>query len=243
VAVSGTRVALVVAGGTGIGAGTARRLAAEGYGVGVLSSSGQGEALARELGGIGVTGSNRSADDLGRLVAAAMDRWGRIDALVNSAAHGPRGPILELADDQWHEGLEIYLLNVVRAARLVTPIMQAQGGGSIVNISTFGAYEPEASFPVSNVVRAGLGTFTKLFADRYAKDGVRMNNVLPGMIEVVHGVLETAEEEDAMKARTPMGRYGTVDEVADLICFLASDRASYITGQNIRVDGGITRSV
>jgi NAD(P)-dependent dehydrogenase (short-subunit alcohol dehydrogenase family) len=237
------RVALVVAGGTGIGAGTARRLAEDGYGVGILSSSGQGEALARELGGVGVTGSNRSADDLGRLVDAAMGRWGRIDALVNSAAHGPRGPILEIDDEQWHEGLEIYLLNVVRAARLVTPIMQAQGGGSIVNISTFGAYEPEASFPVSNVVRAGLGTFTKLFADRYAKDAIRMNNVLPGMIEVVHGVLETVEEEEAMRARTPMGRYGSVDEVADLICFLASERASYITGQSIRIDGGITRHV
>jgi NAD(P)-dependent dehydrogenase (short-subunit alcohol dehydrogenase family) len=237
------RVALVVAGGTGIGAGVARRLAEEGYGVGILSSSGQGEALARDLGGVGVTGSNRSAGDLARLVDAAMDRWGRIDALVNSAAHGPRGPILEIEDAEWHEGLEIYLLNVVRAARLVTPIMQAQGGGSIVNISTFGAYEPEASFPVSNVVRAGLGTFTKLFADRYAKDAIRMNNVLPGMIEVVHGVLETVEEEEAMRARTPMGRYGSVDEVADLICFLASERASYITGQNIRIDGGITRHV
>jgi NAD(P)-dependent dehydrogenase (short-subunit alcohol dehydrogenase family) len=237
------RVALVIAGGTGIGAGTARRLAEDGYGVGILSSSGRGEALAGELGGVGVTGSNRSAEDLERLVVAAMDRWGRIDALVNSAAHGPRGPILEIPDEQWHEGLEIYLLNVVRAARLVTPIMQAQGGGSIVNISTFGAYEPEASFPVSNVVRAGLGTFTKLFADRYAKDGVRMNNALPGMIEVVHGVLETVEEVEAMLARTPMGRYGSVDEVADLICFLASERASYITGQNIRIDGGITRHV
>jgi NAD(P)-dependent dehydrogenase (short-subunit alcohol dehydrogenase family) len=237
------RVALVVAGGTGIGAAAARRLAGDGFGVGVLSSSGQGEALARELGGVGVTGSNRSSDDLGRLVGAAMDRWGRIDALVNSAGHGPRGPILDLADRDWHEGLEVYLLNVVRAARLVTPIMQAQGGGSIVNISTFGVSEPEASFPVSNVVRAGLGTFTKLFADRYARDAVRMNNVLPGMIEVVHSVLETVEEVDAMIARTPMGRYGSVDEVADLICFLASERSSYITGQSIRIDGGITRHV
>jgi NAD(P)-dependent dehydrogenase (short-subunit alcohol dehydrogenase family) len=230
------KVAVITAGGSGMGAGAARRLAADGFQVAILSSSGKGEALAAELGGIGVTGSNQSEDDLRRLVDAATARWGRIDALVNSAGHGPRAPILELTDEQWHTGMDTYFLNAVRPTRLVTPIMQAQKSGAIVNISTFAAFEPDPVFPTSGVFRAGLAAFTKLFADKYAADNIRMNNVLPGFID-------SLPENEAFKERIPMGRYGTVDEVSELISLLASDKAAYITGQNIRIDGGITRSV
>lgn len=230
------RVALVTAGGSGMGADAARHLANEGYGIAVLSSSGKGESLAEELGGVGVTGSNRSPDDLARVVDAAIDRWGRIDAVINSAGHGPKGDLLALTDDDWHAGMEVYLLNVVRVARLVTPILIAGGGGSIVNISSFSAVEADPDFPTSGVFRAGLATYAKLFADRYAKDGVRMNNVLPGFID---SLPESAERH----ARIPMGRYGRVKEVSDVIAFLASDRSSYVTGQNLRIDGGLTRSV
>ncbi len=108
------------------GRGRARRLAADGYAVAILSSSGKGEALAKELGGVGVTGSNQSNDDLKRLVDLTMERLGRIDALVNSAGHGPRAAILELTDEDWQRGMETYFLNVVRPTRLVTPIMQKQ---------------------------------------------------------------------------------------------------------------------
>jgi NAD(P)-dependent dehydrogenase (short-subunit alcohol dehydrogenase family) len=233
---SNEKVAVVTAGGSGIGAGAARRLAADGFRVAILSSSGKGEALAAELGGVGVTGSNESNDDLRRLVDAAMDRWGRIDALVNSAGHGPRAPVLELTDELWHRGLDVYFLNVVRPTRLVTPIMQAQKGGAIVNISTFAAFEPDPVFPTSGVFRAGLAAFTKLFSDRYAADNIRMNNVMPGFID-------SLPEKQEFRDRIPMGRYGTVEEVAELISLLASDRAAYLTGQNIRIDGGITRSV
>ncbi len=231
-----TRVAIVTAGGSGMGAAAARRLAEDGFGVAILSSSGRGEALANELGGIGITGSNRSADDLKRLVDAAMARWGRIDVLVNSAGHGPRAPILDLTDEQWHEGMEVYFLNVVRPTRLVAPMMAAQKGGAIINISTFAAFEPDPAFPTSGVFRSGLAAYTKLFADRYAADNVRMNNVLPGFID-------SFPEKDETRARIPMGRYGTVGEIAATISFLASPGAGYITGQNLRVDGGITRSV
>ena len=125
-----------------MGAAAARKLARDGFEVAVLSASGKGEALAAELGGVGVTGSNQSSDDLARLVALTMDRWGRIDVLVNSAGHGPRAPVLELTDEQWHQGLDIYLMNVIRATRLVTPIMVRQHSGAIINISTAWAFEP-----------------------------------------------------------------------------------------------------
>lgn len=230
------KVALVTAGGSGMGAGAARRLAADGFKVAVLSSSGKGEALAEELGGIGVTGSNRSNEDLKSLVDRVMAAWGRIDVLVNSAGHGPRGPLLELSDDDWHEGMEVYLLNVVRPTRLVTPVMQAQQGGAIINISTFAAFEPDPVFPTSGVFRAGLAAYAKLFADRYAQESIRMNNVLPGFID-------SRPEKEEYRARIPMRRYGRTEEVAALIAFLASAEAGYITGQNLRIDGGITRHV
>lgn len=233
---TGGKVAIITAGGSGMGAGAARKLAADGFTVAILSSSGKGEALAAELGGIGVTGSNQSNDDLQRLVDLTMERFGRIDALVNSAGHGPRAPLLDLSDEDWHRGMEVYFLNVVRPTRLVTPIMQAQKSGAIVNISTFAAFEPDPVFPTSGVFRAGLAAYTKLFSDRYAQDNIRMNNVLPGFID-------SLPEKSEFKERIPMGRYGTVDEVSELIALLASDRAAYITGQNIRIDGGITRSV
>ena len=219
-----------------MGAAAARRLARDGYRIAILSSSGKGEALASELGGIGVTGSNQSNDDVKRLVDLAMERWGRIDALVNSAGHGPRAAILDITDEDWHKGMEVYFLGAVRPARLVVPIMTAQGGGAIVNISTAWAFEPAAMFPTSAVFRAGLASFTKIFADTHAAKNIRMNNVLPGWIDSLPA---TDERRDSV----PMKRYGKAEEIAATIAFLLSDGAGYITGQNIRVDGGLTRAV
>lgn len=230
------KVALITAGGSGMGAAAARKLAQDGYHIGVLSSSGKGEALARELGGVGVTGSNQSQDDVARLVGLAMDKWGRVDALVNSAGHGPRAPILDISDDDWRTGMEVYFLSAVRAIRLVAPIMEKQGGGAIVNISTAWAFEPTSTFPTSAVFRAGLASFIKIFADTYAPKNIRINNVLPGWVDS----LPATEER---RSGVPMARYGKAEEIAATIAFLLSDGAGYITGQNIRVDGGLTRSV
>ncbi|MGO8115846.1 SDR family oxidoreductase [Rhizobium leguminosarum] len=230
------KVAIITAGGSGMGAEAARRLAADGFKIAILSSSGKGEALATELGGIGVTGSNQSNDDLKRLVDACMEKWGRIDALVNSAGHGPRAPITEITDEQWHAGMDIYFMNVVRPVRLVTPIMQAQKSGAIVNISTAWVSEPSAMFPTSAVFRAGLAAYTKIYADTYAGDGIRINNVLPGWIDSLPA---TEERRDSV----PMKRYGTSAEVAATISFLVSEGAGYITGQSLKIDGGLTRSV
>ena len=230
------KVVILTAAGTGIGADAAKQLASDGFNISILSSSGKGEALAKELGGIGVTGSNQSNDDLKKIVDETTNKWGRIDVLVNSAGHGPRGPILELTDEDWHKGMDTYFMNVVRSTRLVTPIMQQQKSGVIINISTFATFEPDPVFPTSGVFRAGLGSFTKLFADKYASDNIRMNNILPGFID-------SLPEKEEFKARIPLKRYGKTNEISEVVCFLASDGAGYITGQNIRVDGGITKSV
>ena len=176
-------------------------------------------------------------EHLKRLVDQTMEKWGRIDVLVNSAGHGPRAPVLELTDEDWHTGMDVYFMNAVRPTRLVTPVMREQKSGSIINISTFAAFEPSPVFPTSGVFRAGLAAFTKLFADKYAADNIRMNNVLPGFID-------SLPEKDEFRALIPMGRYGkSMEEIASLVSFLASEGGGYITGQNIRVDGGITRSV
>ena len=230
------RVALVVGGGSGIGADAARKLAGMDYRVGVMSSSGKGEALGKELGGFGFTGSNLEPIDLEAFINAAMSEFGRIDGLVNCAGHGPKGDVDEIPDRDWHLGLDYYLLNVVRAVRLVTPIMQSQGSGTIVNVSTFAVFEPDPDFPTSAVFRAGLAAYTKLFADKHAAEGIRMNNVLPGFID-------SLPEKPERTARIPMGRYARVGELSETIGFLISDASSYITGQNLRVDGGLTRSV
>ncbi|MEP2705946.1 MAG: SDR family oxidoreductase [Roseibium sp.] len=230
------KTALITAGGSGMGADATRKLAEDGYNVAILSSSGKGEALAKDLGGFGVTGSNREPADLERLINGAQECWGRVDVLVNSAGHGPKGPVLDISDDDWHMGMEVYLMNVVRPTRLVAPLMKAQGGGTIINISTFATFEPDPLFPTSGVFRAALASFTKLFTDKYAADNLRMNNILPGFID-------SLPETEDRRARIPMGRYGKSEEVSSLVSYLASDLAAYITGQNIRVDGGLTRSV
>jgi NAD(P)-dependent dehydrogenase (short-subunit alcohol dehydrogenase family) len=229
------KVALITAGGTGIGAAAARRLAADGFHIGIISSSGKGEALAQALGGIGVTGSNQSIEDLTRLVDRAKERWGRIDVLVNSAGHGPRAPLLELSDEQWLDGMNTYLLNVIRPTRLVAPLMQQQRNGAIINISSAWALEPSALFPASSVVRAGLASFTRIFVDSFSQDNIRMNNVLPGWID-------SLPEWEERRAAIPLKRYGKVEEVAATVAFLASEGAAYITGQSLRVDGGLTRA-
>ena len=229
-------VAMIVGGGSGIGADSARKMSEMGYDVAVFSSSGKGEALGKELGGLGFTGSNLMVADLETFVAATMERFGRIDAVINCAGHGPKGPIMEISDEDWHLGMDYYFLNIVRITRLVLPIMQNQGKGSIVNISTFAVFEPDPDFPTSAVFRASLASYTKLFSTKYAAESIRMNNILPGFINSL------PEKQDRLD-RIPAGRYADVRELTETVAFMASDASSYVTGQNLRVDGGLTVSV
>ena len=228
-------VAIVTAASRGIGAACARELARRGYRLALLSRSAGVEALAAETGGLAVRGRVEDPSDLRRLVEAAVGRHGRIDAVVVNTGHAAKGELLDIADEAWHDGLDLLLLSVVRMARLVTPIMVRQGGGAFVNVSSFAAKSPGPAFPVSATLRAALGSFVKLHAQRYAHDGIRMNNVLPGWID-------TSPVTAEARAAIPAGRPGSPEELARVVAFLVSADASYVNGQSLLVDGGLVTS-
>lgn len=230
------KVAIITAASKGMGAACAKELSARGYKVALLSRSNDIADLAADLNGIAVTGSVTNKNDLKQLVDKTMEAYGRIDAVVNNTGHPAKGELLELTEDQWREGLDLVLLNVAKMTQLVISIMQKQKSGALVNISTFAAFEPSASFPISSVLRAALGSYTKLLADRYAADNIRINNVLPGYID-------SYDVDPEIRKEIPMQRSGKVEEIAKTVAFLLSEDAGYITGQNIKVDGGITKSV
>ncbi len=231
-----SKVAVITAASKGIGAACAKELAVQGYHVAIMARSPEVLALGKELGGFGIAGSVTEKTDLEKLITFTMDQYGRIDALVNNTGHPPKGDLLSLSDEDWYSGLDLLLLSVIRSTRLVTPIMLEQGQGAIVNISTFGAVEPSLDFPISSAIRAGLSSFTKMYAERYAPNNIRMNNLLPGFID-------SYPVGESTRTNIPMGRSGSVREIAQTVVFLLSDAAGYITGQNIRVDGGLTRSL
>ncbi|MEM7050300.1 MAG: SDR family oxidoreductase [Acidobacteriota bacterium] len=228
-------VAIVTAAGRGMGAACARELSRRGWSLALMARSGEVDAVAEECGALALRGSVTEQADVERLVDATLERYGQLDGVVNNTGHPPRGELLEFADVEWHDALDLVVLNVVRMARAVTPAL-VERGGSIVNISTFGAVEPSLDFPLSSALRASVGAFAKLYADRYASAGVRMNNLLPGYIDSYEVDEETLRE-------IPVGRPGSVREVAKTAAFLLTSDSAYITGQSLRVDGGLTRSV
>jgi NAD(P)-dependent dehydrogenase (short-subunit alcohol dehydrogenase family) len=233
--VTDQRVAVVTAASRGIGAACARALASRGYRVSLLARSERVRALAAELGGLATEGSVESAGDLGSLVERTLETYGRIDAVVNNTGHPPKGDLLALDDAAWEQGFALVLLSVIRMARLVTPIFLRQGGGAVVNVSSLWAPEPSLDAPVSSTLRASLSSYTKLYADRFAADRIRMNCVLAGFVD-------TYPVPEKFEKAIPMGRVAKPEEIAGVVAFLLSAEAAYITGQSVRADGGLTRS-
>ena len=173
------KVAIVTAASRGIGAGCAKELAARGYSVSLMARSDRVLDIAQELNGIAIQGSISVFEDLESLVRVALDKFGRIDAVVNSFGDPPRPDLLDIDDRMWNDNFEMLFLSVVRIARLVTEPMRQQGGGSIVNISACDSQEPELGTPFSGTLRAAMEGFTKLYAKRYRGGRIRMNSVAP----------------------------------------------------------------
>ncbi len=244
------KVAIMTGTGQGIGAGCAREMAKAGYKVSLMSPSNRSVELAKEIGGIGRRGSVLEVDDLQAMVDDTIKEYGRIDAVVSNMGHGGGvpgaiktvgfdpdfdGPLLELSDELWHQSLDMYVLNVVKLARIVTPIYIKQNGGAFVNISSMNTIEPRALYPMS-MLRAALHSFSKLYGDRYARHNIRMNNLLPGFCENVN-------LSDLARTSIPAQRPATFEEIGQVCVFLASYEARYINGQSILSDGGMNRAV
>lgn len=228
------KTCLIIGGGRGMGAATAREMHARGYKLALMSPSDSCEALAAELGGVARRGRAENAEDTRAIFDLAMTTYGRIDACLIHVGGPPKGDLLEIPEEDWDRANEMILKPVIRMAKLLTPVMEEQGGGSIVNITTFSAFEPSLTFPTSSVYRVGVSSFTKLFSDRYGPANIRMNCLLPGFTDS----LDLPQKFADMSA---LGRLARAEEQAKAAAFLLTEDSSYITGQSLRVDGGVTR--
>ena len=228
------KVCVIVGGGKGMGAAVAREMNKRHYRLALMSPSENCEKLANELDGIAVRGKAENAADTQALFDATMEKYGRIDSLLIHVGGPPKGDLLDIADEDWIKANEMVLLPVIRMSKLVTPIMKDQGGGSIVNITTFSAFEPSLTFPTSSVYRVGVSSFTKLYSDRYGSNNIRMNCLLPGFTDSLDLPQKFAD-------MSTFKRLASAEEQARAAALLLSDDSTYITGQSIRSDGGVTR--
>ena len=228
------KTCLVIGGGRGMGAATAKEMQKRGYKLSLMSPSDSCEQLAKELNGIALRGKAEVPENLKSIIDFTMEKYGRIDSVLVHVGGPPKGDLLEIEDEDWDKANQMIIKPVIRIAKLVTPIMLEQGGGSIVNITTFSAFEPSLTFPTSSVYRAGVSSFTKLFSDRYGADNIRMNCLLPGFTDSLN-------LPDEFAKLSSLNRLARAEEQAKAAAFLLSDDSSYITGQSIRSDGGVTR--
>ena len=229
------RTAIVCGASAGMGLATTEALSAEGANVAMFAR--RRDELGREaerLGALPVRGDLTNPKDLERLVEKTLEAFGGIDILVNNGGGPPRTSALEMTDETVESAVELLLLSAIRLTNLCLPHLRQSGHGRIVNITSSSVREPIDNLALSNSVRPGVIGWAKTLAREIGPDGVTVNSIAPGRIETARLLARDAED-------IPLRRVGQPKEIGDVICFLASDRASYVTGAVIPVDGGMTR--
>ncbi|HEV8436857.1 MAG TPA: SDR family oxidoreductase [Methylomirabilota bacterium] len=248
------KVAIITGGSEGLGRASAERLAREGVKVAICAR--RKEVLEKAADGIrGATGGAVLAqvadvtrpDEVEAFVTATVAQWGGVDILVNNAGTSSAGGFEQVDDRTWQADIELKLLGAVRFCRLVIPHMKRRGGGRIINVTTVGGKAPVARSLPTSVTRAAGINLTKSLAHEYAADRILVNTICLGLVKSAQwerrakGDVESYYKEAAR--RVPIGRVGEAEEFADLVAFLSSERAGYITGTAINFDGGMSAAV
>jgi NAD(P)-dependent dehydrogenase (short-subunit alcohol dehydrogenase family) len=234
------RVAIITGGGSGIGAATARRFAAEGATIAVLDRDADGAStVATEVNGHAYALDVRDGDEVSEVINRVAQTLGQVDILVNNAGTGDLRPLHTVDDKLWHRLIDVNLTGTFNATRAAIPFMLETGGGAIVNNASVSGLAPTRNEAAYSAAKAGVIALTKSGALEYGPT-VRVNCVAPGHVRTpMTAVWEQMPDAFAPIADAiPLGRIGEADEVAEAILFLASDRASYITGQTLVIDGG-----
>ena len=239
------RTAIVCGASAGMGLAIAEAFVEEGANVAMFAR--RRDVLEREaerLGALPVRGDVTTPRDLERLVEKTVEAFGGIDILINNSGGPPRGAALGLGPEAYESAVELLLLSAIRLTNLCLPHIEAGGHGRIVNITSSTVREPTDNLVLSNAVRPGVIGWAKTVAREVGPKGITVNSIAPGRIDTerIREVYPDGPNEDDLKT-IPLRRLGTPREIADVVCFLASDRASYVTGSVIPVDGGLTRGL